>query len=66
MAERRKPDLGAIFDAHIKHEFVDHDVHATINTMTSDPYVHNVPTLTGGDGHAGEPDNLRSPEIYRV
>lgn len=53
MAEGRKSDLGAIFDAHIKHEFVDHDVHATMNTMTSDPYVHNVPTLTGGDGHAG-------------
>jgi carboxymethylenebutenolidase len=48
-----KPDLGAIFDAHVRHEFVDHDVAATMNTMTAEPYVHNVPTLTGGDGHSG-------------
>jgi len=27
-----KPDLGAIFDAHIRHEFVDHDVAATMKT----------------------------------
>src|SRR6516162_8871331 len=47
-----KPDLGAIFDAHIRHEFVDHDVAATMKTMLAEPYVHNVPTLTGGDGHA--------------
>jgi hypothetical protein len=32
-------DLGAIFDAHVRHEFVDHDVTATI------------PTPTGGDGN---------------
>jgi carboxymethylenebutenolidase len=46
-------DLGAIFDAHIRHEFVDHDVAATMKTMTAEPYVHNVLTLAGGDGHAG-------------
>jgi len=51
-----KPDLGAIFDAHIRHEFVDHDVAATMKTMLAEPYVHNVPTLTGGDGHAGVVD----------
>jgi carboxymethylenebutenolidase len=45
-------DLGAIFDAHIRHEFVDHDVAATMKTMAAEPYVHNVPTLTGGDGYA--------------
>ncbi|MBV8110578.1 MAG: hypothetical protein JO012_12510, partial [Hyphomicrobiales bacterium] len=48
----RKTDLGAIFDAHVRHEFVDHDVAATMKTMATEPYVHNVPTLTGGDGHA--------------
>ena len=49
-------DLGAIFDAHIRHEFVDHDVAATMKTMAAEPYVHNVPTLIGGDGHAGVVD----------
>src|SRR6201981_2507592 len=52
----RKADLGAIFDAHVRHEFVDHDVAATMKTMATEPYVHNVPTLTGGDGHAGVVD----------
>jgi len=49
----RKQDLGAVFDAHVKHEFVDHDVEATMRTMAAEPYVHNVPTLTGGLGRAG-------------
>jgi len=52
----QKMDLGAIFDAHIRHEFVDHDVAATMKTMAAEPYVHNVPTLTGGDGHASVVD----------
>ena len=46
-------DLGAVFDAHVEHEFVDHDVDATMLTMTDDPYVFNVPTLTGGFGAEG-------------
>ncbi len=52
----KKLDLGAIFDAHVRHEFVDHDVAATMKTMAAEPYVHNVPTLSGGDGHAGVVD----------
>src|SRR5262249_57797045 len=52
----KKLDLGAIFDAHTRHEFVDHDVTATMKTMAAEPYVHNVPTLTGGDGHASVVD----------
>jgi len=52
----RKTNLGAILDAHVRHEFVDHDVAATMKTMAAEPYVHNVPTLTGGDGHAGVVD----------
>ena len=52
----QKMDLGAIFDAHIRHEFVDHDIAATMKTMAAEPYVHNVPTLTGGDGHASVVD----------
>jgi len=46
-------DLGAVFDAHVKHEFVDHDVEATMKTMVAEPYVHNVPSLQGGYGYTG-------------
>src|SRR6516165_4840424 len=34
----KKMDLGAIFDAHIRHEFVEHDVAATMKTMVAEPY----------------------------
>lgn len=43
-------DLGSIFDAHVKCEFVDHDVAATMQTMVPEPYLLHVPTLTGGAG----------------
>ena len=43
-------DLGSVFDAHVKHEFVDHDVDATMRTMVTEPYLLHVPTLTGGAG----------------
>lgn len=48
----QEPNLGAVFDQHIKHEFQDHDVDATMETMTKEPYVHHVPMLTGGKGYA--------------
>ena len=48
-----QPDLGAVFDLHVKLEFVDHDVDATMQTMVPEPYVHNVPVLKGGYGYAG-------------
>ena len=51
--QRKKQNLGAIFDAHVKHEFVDHDVDATMKTMVHEPYVHHVPILTGGEGGIG-------------
>ncbi len=44
-------DLAAVFDAHVKFEFVDQDLESTMQTMVSDPYVHCVPTLTGGIGY---------------
>ena len=47
------PDLGAIFDKHVKCEFEDHDVDATMKTMVKELYVHHVPTLTGGIGYDG-------------
>ena len=44
------PDLGAIFDEHIAHEFETKDVDATMRTMTQEPYVWHVPALTGASG----------------
>jgi carboxymethylenebutenolidase len=42
--------LGALFDAHVRAEFVDRDVDATMATMTERPYVNHVPAMTGGHG----------------
>ena len=44
-------DLSALFDEHLRHEFVTHDPDATMATMVPEPYVNHVPTLTGGVGH---------------
>ena len=30
-------NLGSVFDAHVKHEFVDRDVKATMRTMVEEP-----------------------------
>lgn len=49
-------DLAATFDAHVRAEFQDCDLEATMETMTDDPYVHHVPTITGGNGTAGVRD----------
>ena len=49
-------DLAAMFDAHVQAEFQDLDLEATMATMTEDPYVHHVPTITGGSGIAGVRD----------
>jgi carboxymethylenebutenolidase len=46
-------DLAATFDAHVQAEFQDLDLEATMETMTADPYVHHVPTVTGGIGTEG-------------
>jgi carboxymethylenebutenolidase len=46
-------ELAAVFDAHMKAEFQDLDLQATMATMSEDPYVHHVPTITGGDGVEG-------------
>src|SRR5207248_9198901 len=52
----RMSDLAATFDAHVKAEFQDLDLDATMATMTDDPYVHHVPTITGGNGTTGVRD----------
>lgn len=44
-------DLSALFDEHIRHEFVTHDPDATMATMVPEPYVNHIPTLAGGVGH---------------
>jgi carboxymethylenebutenolidase len=49
-------DLGALFDAHVTHEFVDRDVDATMNTMTAEPYLLHLPMLSGGEGRSAVRD----------
>ncbi len=49
----QEPNLGAVFEQHITREFEDHDVDATMQTMTKEPYVHHVPVMTGGFGYEG-------------
>jgi carboxymethylenebutenolidase len=48
--QRKQVNLGDVFDKHVKHEFDDHDVDATMKTMVKEPIVHHVPTMTGGIG----------------
>jgi carboxymethylenebutenolidase len=65
-------DLGAVFDEHVRLEFEDKDVEATIGTMTAEPYVWNVPTAVGGIGREGvrrfysEPFIGKMPDDTRV
>jgi carboxymethylenebutenolidase len=44
-------DLAALWEEHCRYEFETRDVNATMATMTPDPYVNHVPTMTGGVGH---------------
>jgi carboxymethylenebutenolidase len=46
-AQRR---LNELWDAHVRHEFVDRDTAATLDTMVPDAYVNHVPVMTGGAG----------------
>ena len=43
---------GAVFDAHVRAEFVECSVDVTMATMTDTPYVTHVPVLTGGYGRS--------------
>jgi carboxymethylenebutenolidase len=49
--EQKTFDLGALWDAHCRHEFGERDVDATMKTMVDEPYVNHIPTMTGGVGH---------------
>jgi hypothetical protein len=51
-SDRAAKDLGAVFDAHVKAEFVNMDVAATMATMAPENYLTHVPNLTGGTGRA--------------
>ncbi|MBA2485752.1 MAG: ester cyclase [Nitrospira sp.] len=42
--------LADIFDAHVRHEFIDKNVDATMQTMPAEPSLLHLRTLTGGDG----------------
>jgi carboxymethylenebutenolidase len=43
-------DIAAVFDDHMAAEFVQRDLDAAMATMTDDPYVYQVPVMTGGVG----------------
>src|SRR5215471_12680397 len=50
--------LSALWDDHVKYEFVTRDTEDTLETMVEDAYVNHIPVLTGGVGR----DELR--EFY--
>lgn len=43
-------DIAAVFDEHMAAEFVQRDLDAAMSTMTEDPYIYQVPVMTGGVG----------------
>lgn len=43
----------AAWERHVNAEFIEHDVEATMKTMTPDPFVNNVALMTGGLGADG-------------
>ncbi|MCG3162279.1 MAG: hypothetical protein JMDDDDMK_03520 [Acidobacteria bacterium] len=43
-------NLSALWDEHVRDEFVTRDTEATLETMVEDAYVNHVPVLTGGVG----------------
>jgi carboxymethylenebutenolidase len=42
----------ATWEAHMAAEFADHDIDATMATMSANPFVNHVPVMTGGVGDA--------------
>jgi len=42
--------MADLFDEHVQHEFAHKDLDATMATMTAEPHLCHMPTLTGGDG----------------
>jgi len=52
----RNADIGAVLDEHMAAEFAHQDLDAAMATMTDDPYVYQVPVMTGGVGYEGVRD----------
>ena len=44
-------DLSALWDKHLEYEFALRDLDANMKTMVAQPYVNDIPTLTGGVGY---------------
>jgi carboxymethylenebutenolidase len=42
----------AVWEAHVAAEFAAHDIEATMQTMSPNPFVNHVPVMTGGVGNA--------------
>mgnify|MGYP001217448120 CR=1 FL=1 len=47
-----KPDLVALWEEHLRHEFDTKDTQETLDTMVESAYVNHIPTMTGGTGKA--------------
>jgi carboxymethylenebutenolidase len=54
-----RPDLAAVFDAHMAAEFERHDAAATMQTMSATPSLTHIPVVTGGYGREALHDFYR-------
>jgi carboxymethylenebutenolidase len=59
-------NLADVWDKHLKSEFERKDVDAAMTTMSEEPYVHCVPTLTGGRGYNGVYDFYKNHFIGKT
>jgi len=59
-------NLADVWDKHLKSEFEKKDVDAAMTTMSEEPYVHCVPTLTGGRGYNGVYDFYKNHFIGKT
>lgn len=50
---KHSADIAAVLDEHMAAEFAQRDLDAAMATMTDDPYVYQVPVMTGGVGLEG-------------
>src|SRR5256885_14504182 len=46
-------DMKALWASHCKYEFELRDVEGALSTMVDDPYLWNIPTMSGGRGRGG-------------
>src|SRR2546430_17009922 len=46
-------DMKALWASHCKYEFELRDVEGALSTMVDDPYLWNIPTMSGGRGREG-------------